>query len=57
MNGDSKGPLCGVGGYSSMCFGERDSAVIATGGTVTPGGSLTHLTCVAQSTGLEGKGG
>jgi hypothetical protein len=40
-----------------MCFGERDSAVIATGGTVTPGGSLTHLTCVAQSTGLEGKGG
>jgi hypothetical protein len=53
-NGGTEGPLCGVGGYSSWYTGERFGAVTAAGGSVTPKGSLTHLTCVAQSTGLEG---
>jgi len=57
-NGGTEGPLCGVGGYSSWCLGERDGAVTATGGTVTPGGSLMLLTRVAQlTTGLQGTGG
>lgn len=53
-NGGTEGPLSGVGGYSSWCIGERVGAVTATGGTVTPDGSLMHLTCVAHSMGVLG---
>lgn len=57
-NGDTEGPLCGVDGYSSWYFGEREGAVMATGGTVTPDGSLTPLNDGARpTTGPENTGG
>lgn len=42
-NGDTEGPLCGVGGSSSCATGERSGAVTAMGGTVTPEGRVTLL--------------
>lgn len=43
-NGDTEGPLCGVGGGNSSCaIGERSGAVTAIGGTVTPEGRVTPL--------------
>jgi hypothetical protein len=42
-NGDTEGPLLGVGENSSCTFGERSGWVTAIGGTVTPEGRVTLL--------------
>lgn len=56
-NGDTEGPLFGVGGNSSCTFGERSGWVTAKGGTVTPGRSVTLLIWGFQPTEVSDSAG